>query len=64
MKPFKIPDNVYFFPVNYDSGKISKFSEKKTISEPFKEESLSEIKLKNLGFGKSYDKLNKYRKFY
>ena len=64
MKPFKIPDNVYFFPVNYDSGKISNFSEKKAISEPFKEKSLSEIKLKNLGLGKSYDKLNKYRRFY
>jgi penicillin-binding protein 1A len=64
MNPFKIPENIYFFPVNYDTGEITSFSEAKTISESFKENSLKEINLKNLGLGKNYDKFKKFRRFY
>ena len=64
MKPFKIPENIYFFPVNYDTGEITSFSEAKTISESFKENSLKEINLKNLGLGKNYDKFKKFKRFY
>ena len=64
MKPFKIPENIYFFPVDYDTGEITSFSEAKTISESFKENSLKEINLKNLGLGKNYDKFKKFRRFY
>jgi hypothetical protein len=64
MKPFKIPENIYFFPVDYNTGEITSFSEAKAISEPFKENSLKEINLKNLGLGKKYDKFKKFRKFY
>ena len=64
MKPFKIPENIYFFPVNYDTGEITSFSEAKMISESFKENSLKEINLKNLGLGKNYDKFKKFRRFY
>ncbi len=64
MKPFKIPENIYFFPVDYDTGDITSFSEAKAISESFKENSLKEINLKNLGLGKNYDKFEKFRRFY
>ncbi len=64
MKPFKIPKNIYFFPVDYDTGEITSFSEAKAISESFKENSLKEINLKNLGLGKNYDKFRKFRRFY
>jgi penicillin-binding protein 1A len=64
MKPFKIPENIYFFPVNYDTGEITSFSEAKAISESFKENSLKEINLKNLDSGKNYDKFEKFRRFY
>ena len=52
MKPFEIPENIYFFPVDYDTGEITSFSETKAISESFKENSLKEISLKNLELGK------------
>ena len=64
MKPFKIPENIYFFPVDYDTGDITSFSETKAISESFKENSLKEINLKNLGLEKNYDKFKKFRRFY
>jgi len=64
MKPFKIPENIYFFPVDYDTGNITSFSEAKAISESFKENSLKEINLKNLVLGKNYDKFKKFRRFY
>ena len=64
MKPFKIPENIYFFPVDYDTGEITSFSKAKAISESFKENSLKEINLKNLGLGKNYDKFKKFRRFY
>ncbi|MBO6488792.1 MAG: PBP1A family penicillin-binding protein [Pelagibacteraceae bacterium] len=64
MKPFKIPENIYFFPVDYNTGEITSFSEAKAISESFKENSLKEINLKNLGLGKNYDKFKKFRRFY
>ena len=64
MKPFKIPENIYFFPVDYDTGEITSFSEAKAISESFKENSLKEINLKNLDLGKNYDKFKKFRRFY
>ena len=64
MKPFKIPENIYFFPVDYDTGDITSFSEAKAISESFKENSLKEINLKNLGLGKNYDKFKKFKRFY
>ena len=64
MKPFKIPENIYFFPVDYDTGEITSFSEAKAISESFKENSLKEINLKNLSLGKNYDKFKKFKRFY
>ena len=64
MRPFKIPKNIYFFPIDYDTGEITSFSKAKAISESFKENSLKEINLKNLSLGKNYDKFKKFRRFY
>ena len=64
LKPFKAPDSIYFYPMNYDNGVITSFVDPKSIPESFKEESIEEIKLKNLKIGKNYGKLNKFGRFY
>ena len=64
MKPFKVPSDIYFFPVDYNSGKRLSFNNPKAIIEAFKENSIEEIKSKNLNLGQNYDKFNKFRRFY
>ena len=64
MKPFKIPADIYFFPVDYNTGKGLNFGNSKAIIEAFKESSVEEIKSKNLNLGQNYDKLSKFRRFY
>ena len=64
MKPFLIPESIYFFPVNYDTGEVTTFAETKMITESFKENNLDEIKLKNLRLGNTQDKFTKFRRFY
>ena len=64
MKPFLIPESMYFFPVNYDTGELTTFAEKKMIRESFKENNSKDIKAKNLSLGKSYEKFTRFRKFY
>tara|TARA_B100001250_G_scaffold408022_1_gene429728 strand:+ start:1945 stop:4293 length:2349 start_codon:yes stop_codon:yes gene_type:complete len=64
MKPFKIPADIYFFPVDYNTGKGLNFGNSKAIIEAFKESSVEEIKSKNLNLGQNYDKLRKFRRFY
>ena len=64
IKYFNTPETIYFFPIDYDSGKSAKFTESKSIVEAFKEKSIDEIRLKNFNLGKKRDKLNKYTRFY
>ncbi len=64
MKPFFIPESIYFFPVNYDTGEITTFAKAKMITESFKEDSLDKIKSKNLRLGNAQDKFAKFRRFY
>ncbi len=64
MKAFKVPENIYFFPIDYDTGESSNFSNAKAIYEPFKEKTLAEIKKKNMNLGKDFDEFTKFRKFY
>ena len=64
MKPFKSPSNIYFFPVDYNSGKDTNFTNKKAIIEAFKEKTIKEIRAKNLNIGENYDKFSKFRRFY
>jgi len=63
-KPFKVPSEIYFYPVNYDTGEISNFDDKKSIVESFKENASEDIKLKNLNFGQNYGKSLKFKGFY
>ena len=60
MKQFNVPKNIYFFPVDYDSGKNSSFASTKVIIEAFKEKNLKEINSKNLKFGKKYDRFKRF----
>ena len=64
MKPFKSPSNIYFYPVDYNSGKDTNFTNKKAIIEAFKEKTIKEIRSKNLNIGENYDKFSKFRRFY
>jgi len=64
LKPFRVPNDIYFFPVDYNTGKDLDFSNSKAIIEAFKENSVEDIRSKNLSLGQSYDKLKKFRRFY
>ena len=59
-----VPNGIYFYPVDYDKGQISNFSDAKSIVESFKETSKQSIKLKNLNFGQNYGKSFKFKGFY
>tara|TARA_Y100000590_G_scaffold221801_1_gene251061 strand:- start:4362 stop:6716 length:2355 start_codon:yes stop_codon:yes gene_type:complete len=63
-KPFKVPQGIYFYPVNYDTGEMSNFEETESIIESFKENSSESIKLKNLNFEQNYGKSLKFKGFY
>ena len=63
-KPFKAPSNIYFYPVNYDTGQISNFVDTKSIIESFKEKGSENIKFKNLNFGQNHGKSLKFKGFY
>ena len=64
MKPFKIPESIYFFPVNYDTGEITTFAESNMITESFKQNNSEEIRSKNLSLGQGYDRFTKFKRFY
>ena len=63
-KNFSIPSNIYFAPINYDTGKIDNFANKKTIIESFKPQDMNSLKNNALDNSVSYDKLIKFRQFY
>ena len=63
-KNFKIPNGVYFAPINYDNGKKENFGKKKSIIEAFKAEDINNSSNKNLDNINNYDKLIKFRQFY
>ena len=64
VKPFKVPNGIYLYPVNYDNGEITDFSDKSSITESFKESSSKSIKLKNLNFRRNHGKFSKFKGFY
>ncbi len=63
-KEFKVPNGIYFAPINYDNGKQSNFNEKNTILEAFKEKDIIKLKNKDLISNYNYDNLIKFRQFY
>ena len=64
LRPFIVPEGIYFYPIDYDSGDISNFADSKSITESFKENSSQNVRLKNLNFGKNYGKSFKFKGFY
>tara|TARA_B100000029_G_scaffold248641_1_gene245410 strand:+ start:1491 stop:3845 length:2355 start_codon:yes stop_codon:yes gene_type:complete len=63
-KPFKVPSGIYFYPINYDTGEISNFSNTKSVVESFKENTSKNIKLKKLNFGENHGKAWRFKGFY
>ncbi len=63
-KPFRIPPGIHFYPVDYDTGELSDFNNKKSIVEGFKEKTPEGIKLKKLNLGQNYGKSIKFKGFY
>ena len=64
IKNFKVPETINFFPINYDTGKITGFNNPKSVIEAFKEENFSDITLKNLSLRKKSDKFDIFTRFY
>ena len=64
LRPFIVPDGIYFYPIDYDSGDLSNFADSQSITESFKENSSQNVRLKNLNFGKNYGKSLKFKGFY
>ena len=64
LRPFIVPEGIYFYPIDYDSGDLSNFADSQSITESFKENSSQNVRLKNLNFGKNYGKSLKFKGFY
>ena len=64
IKNFKVPETINFFPINYDTGKMTGFDNPKSVIEAFKEENFSDIALKNLNLRKKRDKFDIFTRFY
>ena len=63
-KQFVIPNNIYFAPVNYNTGEFEDFSKPRIIIEAFKSKDINNSKNNYLDSKNSYDKLIKFRQFY
>ena len=63
-KDFSIPNDIYFAPINYDTGKQSDFDDKNFILEAFKLEDINSFNNKQLISNYNYDNLIKFRQFY
>ncbi len=61
---FKIPNGIYFSPINYDTGKLENFDHPKSIIEAFKLRDIQSTKNNNLEIRGNYDRLIKFRQFY
>ncbi len=63
-KEFKVPDGIYFAPINYNSGEQTDFDDKNFILEAFKEKDINNLNNKQLISNYNYDKIIKFRQFY
>ena len=63
-KKFLVPENIYFAPINYNTGEKTDFSDKNKIIEAFKLKDINNIKNNKLLLNDNYDKLIKFRQFY
>ena len=63
-KEFKVPNGIYFAPINYNTGVQTDFDDKNFILEAFKEKDINNLNNKQLISNYNYDKLIKFRQFY
>ena len=63
-KEFNIPKNIYFAPINYDTGQKTTFNDPKAIIEPFKFDGVKKMKNDYFDINNSYDRMIKFRQFY
>ena len=62
-RAFNIPSNIYFAPINYNTGEQESFANSKSIIEAFKVNNISNVD-NNLKTSNNYDNLIKFRQFY
>ena len=60
---FKVPNGIYFAPINYNTGRQTDFDDKGFILEAFKKD-INSLNNKQLISNYNYDKLIKFRQFY
>ena len=63
-KQFSIPEDIYFAPVNYNTGEAENFNNSKAIIEAFKFKDINNLKNNSLDSKSNYGKLIKFRQFY
>ena len=61
---FKVPNGIYFAPINYNTGRQTDFDDKGFILEAFKKKDINSLNNKQLISNYNYDKLIKFRQFY
>jgi len=61
---FEVPNEIYFAPINYNTGKQTDFDDKDFILEAFKKKDINNLNNKQLISNYNYDKLIKFRQFY
>ncbi len=63
-KEFSIPKDIYFAPINYNTGERTSFNDKKAIIEAFKFKGVKNIENDSFDIKGAYDKMIKFRQFY
>ena len=63
-KEFSIPENIYFAPINYNTGERTNFDDPKAIIEAFKSQDMKKLKNDNFDIQTNYDRMIKFRQFY
>jgi len=63
-KPFTTPEEIFFAPIDYNTGKTDSFSNPDSIIEAFKLSDIEKIRNYNLDKNLNYDKLIQFRQFY
>ena len=63
-KPFTAPEEIFFAPINYNTGKKDSFRNPNAIIEAFKLRDIKKMRNNNSDNDLNYDKLIKFRQFY
>ena len=62
-KEFKVPNGIYFAPINYNTGVQTDFDDKILFLKHLKEKDINNLNNKQLISNYNYDKLIKFRQF-